>query len=202
MREDCSPVPHGLVVMGVTSSGKSTIAEAFAARFGWAYRDGDDFHSPQNVEKMRSGIPLTDEDRWPWLRSIAAWLRENREAGRHALVPCSALKRAYRDILTDGEPDEVRIVYLEGSRELIADRMAKRENHYMPSSLLDSQLATLEPPGPDERPIIVPIDGTPDDMMAALVAALEADTCEAVPEETSQIPSSLAGNVAARSTDG
>lgn len=202
MKDDCAPMPHGLVVMGVTSSGKSTIAEAFAERFGWAYRDGDDFHSPQNVEKMRAGIPLTDEDRWPWLRAIAAWLAEHREGGRHALVACSALKKAYRDILTGGNPDEVRIVYLEGSRELIAARMAKRKNHYMPSSLLDSQLATLEAPGAEEKPITVPIDGTPDDMMAALVVALEADTCQPVPEETPQIPSPLAGKVAVRSTDG
>ena len=177
------PVPHGLVVMGVSSSGKSTLAEAFAKRFGWTYRDGDSFHSPENVAKMRSGTPLTDEDRWPWLQSIADWLAENREAGRHAIVSASALKRAYRDILTGGAPDEVRIVFLDGSRELIGTRMAKRKNHYMPTSLLDSQFATLEPPGPDERPITVSVDATPEEMLDALVRALEADTGSPVPVE-------------------
>jgi gluconokinase len=93
------PMPHGLVVMGVSSSGKSTIAESFAERFGWTFRDGDDFHPPANVEKMRAGTPLTDEDRWPWLRAIAAWLVELRERGERGVVACSALKRAYRDIL-------------------------------------------------------------------------------------------------------
>ena len=176
------PMPHGLVVMGVSSSGKSTLAENFAERFGWTFRDGDDFHSPANVAKMKAGIALTDEDRWPWLRSIAAWLAEEREAGRRAVVACSALKRAYRDILVGHQPDEVRIVYLDGSRELIGERMAKRKNHYMPTSLLDSQFDTLEPPGPDERPIVVAIEGSPEDMMAELVADLEADTGRAVPE--------------------
>ena len=190
-----SKMPHGLVMMGVSSSGKSTLAEAFAERFGWTYRDGDSFHSPENVAKMRAGTPLTDEDRWPWLRSIAAWLVENRKAGRHAVVASSALKRAYRDILVGGEPDEVRIVFLEGSRQLIGARMAKRKNHYMPESLLDSQFAALEPPGPDERPITIPIDGTPDDMLAALVAALEADAGEPIPVEdgADARPSPLAG---------
>lgn len=184
MTDRPAPMPHGLVVMGVSSSGKSTLAEAFAARFGWTCRDGDSFHSPQNVEKMSHGVALTDEDRWPWLRSIAAWLRENREAGRHAVVSCSALRRAYRDILVGGEPDEVRIVFLEGSRELIGARMAKREHHYMPTSLLDSQFATLEPPGPDERAITVAIDATPGEMLEALVRALEAETGRPVPVES------------------
>jgi len=176
-------MPHGLVVMGVTSSGKSTLGESFAARFGWIYRDGDGFHSPENVAKMSAGIPLTDEDRWPWLRAIAAWLAENREAGRHAVVSCSALKRAYRDILVGEVPDEVRIVYLDGSRDLIAARMARRENHYMPTSLLDSQFATLEPPTPDERPIVIAVDQSPDEELEALVRALEGETGHAVPAE-------------------
>lgn len=175
--------PHGLVVMGVSSSGKSTLGEAFAARYGWVYRDGDSFHPPQNVAKMSAGIALTDEDRWPWLRAIAAWLAEHREAGRHAVVACSALKRAYRDILVGGEPDEVRIVFLDGSRDLIGERMARRRNHYMPTSLLDSQFAALEPPSPDERPVVIPVDATPDEMLRALVSALETETGEPVPAE-------------------
>ncbi|TDR90014.1 gluconokinase [Enterovirga rhinocerotis] len=166
--------PHGLVVMGVSSSGKSTLAETFAQRFGWVFRDGDSFHSPQNIAKMSAGIALTDEDRWPWLRSIAAWLVETRQAGGHGVVACSALKRAYRDILVGGEPDEVRIVYLEGSREVIGARMAKRRHHYMPESLLDSQFATLEPPAPDERPITLSVEATPEAMLDRLAAALEA----------------------------
>lgn len=191
------PMPHGLVVMGVTSSGKSTLAEAFAEKFGWAYRDGDSFHSPENVAKMKAGTPLTDEDRWPWLRSIAAWLAEHREAGRRAVVSSSALKRAYREILVGGEPLEVRLVFLEGSRRLIAERMAKRRNHYMPTSLLDSQFAILEPPGDDETPITIEVDGTPEEMLATLVATLEAETGQAVPAQTPAAAQDVSGGSAA-----
>lgn len=187
------PMPHGLVVMGVTSSGKSTLGETFAERFGWAYRDGDSFHSPENVAKMSAGIALTDEDRWPWLRSISAWLVENRKAGRHAVVSCSALRRVYRDILVDGTPDEVRIVYLEGSRDLIAARMAKRERHYMPTSLLDSQFAALEPPTPDERPITIGVDAMPDEELATLIHALETGTGHAIPVEHATVPAPREG---------
>jgi gluconokinase len=171
-----STLPHGLVVMGVSSSGKSTVAELFARRYGWEYRDGDSFHSAANVEKMRGGTPLTDEDRWPWLRSIADWLEESRKAGRRAVVSCSALKRVYRAMLVDGSPDEVRIVFLDGPRDLLAARMARRKNHYMPLSLLDSQLKTLERPTPDERVITLSIDGNPGAIVDALATTLVQET--------------------------
>lgn len=164
-----APAISVLVVMGVTSTGKSTIAAGLAERLGWEFRDGDDFHPPANVAKMKSGTPLTDEDRWPWLRAIAAWIDERRRTGRHAIVTCSALKRAYRDILLQGRPD-VRLVFLDGSRELIAKRMAARTGHFMPPSLLDSQLATLETPGPDEHPLTVSIDASPKAIVDEILA--------------------------------
>lgn len=149
------------VFMGVSGSGKTTIARGAAERLGWEMLEGDSFHPPANVEKMSHGIPLTDEDRWPWLRAIAAEVDRLRGEGRSAAVACSALKRAYRDVLLGGHPDGM-LVYLQGSPELIARRMAARKNHFMPPKLLESQFATLEPPGPDERPIIVSIEPPPE----------------------------------------
>ena len=149
--------PCALVVMGVSGSGKSTIADSLAARLGWRYEDGDKFHPPGNVAKMSAGHPLTDEDRWPWLRAIADEIDRVCAAGQRAVVACSALKRAYRDILVHGRGD-VRIVFLNGTQDLIADRLATRKGHFMPPGLLASQFKTLEPPQPDERPITVSID--------------------------------------------
>ena len=146
MSDDIEPTPCALVVMGVSGSGKSTIADKLAARLGWTYEDGDRFHPASNVAKMSAGHPLTDEDRWPWLQAIAAEIDRVCQAGEHAVFACSALKRAYRDILVHGR-DDVRIVYLEGSEELIATRLAKRKGHFMPPGLLESQFETLEPPG-------------------------------------------------------
>ena len=146
-----SRVPRALIVMGVSGSGKSTIGKALAERLGWTYEDGDDFHPPSNVAKMSAGQPLTDDDRWPWLRAIAAEIDRVAADGGHAVIACSALKRAYRDILVHGR-DDVRIVYLDGSRELIAERMAARKNHFMPPGLLDSQFATLEAARPGRAP--------------------------------------------------
>ncbi|WP_413988804.1 gluconokinase [Labrys okinawensis] len=157
--------PTALIVMGVSGSGKSTVGEDLGAQFGWPFRDGDSFHSPANVAKMHAGIPLTDEDRWPWLAAIAAWIAEHRSRGQHGIVACSALKRAYRDALRDGH-DDVRFVYLEGTKELIAARLATRKDHFMPPSLLDSQFATLEPPSSDEKPITVSIDQPPEEIVA------------------------------------
>lgn len=137
--------------MGVAGCGKSSVGEALSLRLGVPYRDGDDLHPPENVAKMRAGIPLTDEDRWPWLDRVAQVLA--REAP--VIVGCSALKRRYRDRIRQAGP--VTFVYLQGSRNLIAGRMAERKGHYMPLSLLDSQFAALEPPGPDEA-ITVSID--------------------------------------------
>jgi gluconokinase len=149
--------PCALVVMGVSGSGKSTIADRLAARLGWRYEDGDRFHPPANVAKMSAGQPLTDEDRWPWLQAIADEIDRLSAARQRAVVACSALKRAYRDILVHGR-DDIRIVFLNGTQELIADRLAARKGHFMPPGLLASQFRTLEPPQPGERPITVSID--------------------------------------------
>src|SRR5437764_13983717 len=142
--------------MGAAGSGKTTIAEALAGRTGWPFKDGDAFHPPSNVEKMRSGQPLTDEDRWPWLRAIAAEIDRTSEANGHIVIACSALKRAYRDVLI-GNRAGVRLIYLKGSRELILERLQARRGHFMPPQLLDSQLATLEEPAHDENAVIVDV---------------------------------------------
>jgi 6-phosphogluconolactonase len=163
--------PTVIVVMGVSGAGKSTIAAMLAHRLGWTYEDADWFHPPSNIEKMHSGRPLTDEDRLPWLQGIVAWIRAMREEGGHGVIACSALKRAYRDILVDGRSD-VRIVYLKGDRDLIARRFNLRAGHFMPATLLDSQFATLEEPGEDEDAIVVHIDTRPRDMVEAVVAQL------------------------------
>jgi len=163
--------PSVLVVMGVSGSGKSTIASMLAHRLHWIYEDGDWFHPPANIEKMHGGKPLTDEDRWPWLHAIAAWIDATRRGGDHGIVACSALKRAYRDVIV-GERRDVRIVYLKGERDLIARRLAMRDGHFMPPSLLDSQFATLEEPQPDENPIVVSVGPHPRAIIDAIVAAL------------------------------
>jgi gluconokinase len=145
--------------MGVSGSGKSTVADRLAARLGWRYEDGDRFHPPANVAKMSAGQPLTDDDRWPWLRAIADEIDRTCKAGERAVVACSALKHAYRDVLVHGR-DDVRIVFLKGTQDLIADRLAVRTGHFMPPGLLTSQFKTLEPPQPAERPITVSIDAS------------------------------------------
>lgn len=150
--------PSVLVVMGVSGSGKTTVAALLAGRLGWELGDADDWHSPASVSKMRGGTPLTDEDRWPWLRSIAAWIDATRSTGQHAILACSALKRAYRDILI-GDRADVRLVFLRGDEALISERQAARHNHYMPASLVHSQFQTLEVPTADERPLVVDVDG-------------------------------------------
>jgi carbohydrate kinase (thermoresistant glucokinase family) len=160
-----------LVVMGVSGSGKSTIAEGVAAAKGWAMVEGDTFHPPANVAKMAAGTPLTDEDRWPWLHAIAAAIDAARARGENAVVACSALRRAYRDILIGDRPD-VRLVYLQGSQALIGERMRARHGHFMPPALLDSQFQTLEEPGPDEHPITVQIHGTPDEIVRDILERL------------------------------
>ena len=154
-----SKAPCALVVMGVSGSGKSTIADILAERIGWTFEDGDKFHPASNVAQMHAGQPLTDEDRWPWLRAIAAEINRACAAGEHLVIACSALKRAYRDILVQGRKD-VRIVFLDGSQQLIASRLAKRKGHFMPPDLLPSQFRTLEPPGSDENPVTVSIDAS------------------------------------------
>lgn len=167
--------PSVLVVMGVSGSGKTTVAKLLAERLGWTFEDGDWFHPKANVAKMSSGTPLDDADRWPWLYAIADWIAATRTAGRHGIVACSALKREYRAVLLGAHGDAVRIVYLDGSKKLIGARLAKRSGHYMPEALLDSQFDALEQPGDDERPITVAIDGSPDDTVDRIVEALDAD---------------------------
>jgi carbohydrate kinase (thermoresistant glucokinase family) len=160
-----------LVVMGVSSSGKTTIATLLAERLHWDLADADAFHSAANVRKMASGIALTDEDRWPWLRAIAAWIDTVRGAGRHGVVGCSTLKRSYRDILI-GDRKDVRLIYLKGDIDLIAHRMKLRHGHFMPPALLRSQFDTLEEPTPDEHPIVVSIDADPPAIAAGIAAQL------------------------------
>ncbi len=161
-----------VVVMGVSGSGKTTVAAGIAQAEGWTMLEGDSFHPPANIVKMHAGTPLTDDDRWPWLRAIAAREDELLATGQSAVVACSALKRAYRDILIGGRPDTL-LIYLQGSQELIAERMRARKGHFMPPALLDSQFATLEAPGPDERPIVVDIGGKADAIVADAVRQLQ-----------------------------
>ena len=143
-----------IVVMGVSGAGKSTTGEALARRMGWPFIEGDAFHPAANVEKMHNGIPLTDADRDPWLHALAAELARFQAQGESSVMGCSALKRAYRDILRSGAP-RVRFVHVHGSRALLADRLAHRSGHFFAPSLLDSQLNTLEELGPDEDGVIV-----------------------------------------------
>jgi gluconokinase len=167
--------------MGVSGCGKSTIASMLAHRLNWIYEDGDWFHPQSNVRKMHAGEPLTDEDRWPWLHGIAAWIDATRRVGNHGTVACSALKRAYRDILV-GERTDVRIVYLKGAQALIARRLAARDGHFMPPSLLESQFAALEEPQPDEHPIVVSIVPHPREIVEEIVKRLGEDASPSPPE--------------------
>ncbi len=159
-----------LVVMGVSGCGKSSVGKALAARLSIPYFDGDDLHTPQAVAKMRDGVPLGDSDRWPWLDRVAGVLRDRAPV----IVGCSALKRVYRDRIRVGAGGPVTFVYLSGSRELIASRMGARTGHYMPTSLLDSQFAALEPPDPDEA-ITVDIALDLPDLVDAVLARLPQD---------------------------
>jgi carbohydrate kinase (thermoresistant glucokinase family) len=157
--------------MGVSGSGKTTIGRALAARLRWNFEEGDALHPPENIAKMRAGQPLTDADRAPWLAAVAARIDEWCHRSESGVITCSALKRNYRKIIT-GDRREVRLVYLSGARELIAERMAQRHDHFMPASLLDSQFETLEPPGPEENPITVSVDQPIETIVDRLVAEL------------------------------
>jgi gluconokinase len=160
------------VLMGVSGSGKTTIAQGVAKREGWLLVEGDAFHPAANVAKMHAGTPLTDEDRWPWLQAIAREIDRMRAQGQSAVVACSALKRAYRDILI-GDRTDVVLVYLHGTKELIAERLAARRGHFMPPELLDSQFATLEEPTEDEHPVVVSIARPADAIVDEVVRQLK-----------------------------
>jgi gluconokinase len=169
--------PCALIVMGVSGSGKSTIADKLAERLRWTFEDGDRFHPASNVAKMSAGHPLTDEDRRPWLQAIADEINRVCSAGQHAVIACSALKRAYRDILVHGRTD-VRMVFLKGTQELIASRLAQRKGHFMPPGLLVSQFSTLEPPDGSENPITVSIDASVDAIVDDIVRQLNLSPAE------------------------
>ena len=171
MDDEKPKMPCALVVMGVSGSGKSTIADKLAERLSWRYEDGDRFHPASNVAKMSAGHPLTDEDRWPWLQAIADEIDRVCGAGERAVIACSALKRTYRDILVHGRND-VRIIFLNGTKDLIAGRLAARKGHFMPPGLLDSQFRTLEPPGANENPVTVSIDASADAIVDDIVRQL------------------------------
>jgi gluconokinase len=157
-----------IVIMGVSGCGKSTVGAALSGALGIGYRDGDDLHPPANVEKMRAGQPLTDDDRWPWLDRVAAVLRD----AAPVIAGCSALRRAYRDHLRAGAGGPITFLYLTGSRDLIAARMAARTGHYMPPSLLGSQFAALEPPGMDEA-LTIDIDQPLPAILSTILAHLK-----------------------------
>jgi gluconokinase len=160
-----------IVVMGVAGSGKTTVGEKLAERLGWPYEEGDRFHPSAIVEKMSAGHPLTDEDRWPWLQAIADEIDRVCSRRGHVVVACSALKRAYRDVLVHGR-DDVRIVYLDGPQELIAERLKARKGHFMPPALLESQFKALQRPSADEHTVTVsidaPVEAIADDIMRKL----------------------------------
>ncbi|KQR62397.1 gluconokinase [Frigoribacterium sp. Leaf172] len=158
-----------LVVMGVSGSGKSTLAALLADELGWDLAEGDDLHPDENVAKMAAGTPLDDDDRAPWLDTVSSWIIEHALAGVPGVITCSALKRRYRDVLRE---HNVVFVYLRGTRELLGDRMAAREGHFMPTTLLDSQVATLEPPQADERHVVVDAGRAPADEVADVIRLL------------------------------
>jgi gluconokinase len=152
--------------MGVSGSGKSTVAHGIADTLGWDLIEGDDLHPRENIEKMAAGHPLTDEDRWPWLHRVAAAIGEHVASGRPAVVTCSALKRSYRDLL---RRKGVAFVFLRGSSADIGPRLARRALHFMPPALLESQLRTLDPPGPDEHAFVVDVRASPQEEVAAVI---------------------------------
>jgi gluconokinase len=167
---ETTSTPHVVVVMGVAGTGKTTIGPLLAALLGVPYAEGDDFHPQANIAKMSAGVPLTDEDRWPWLDAIGSWAHGR--AGLGGVVSSSALKRSYRDRLRAAAPGVV-FVHLTGDRELIEDRMAHRHGHFMPTALLDSQFATLQPLEADEAGVAVDVTGSPEQIAERAVAALE-----------------------------
>ena len=167
--------PPVLVIMGVSGSGKSTVAEKLAARLGWPFEEGDTLHPEINIAKMHAGIPLTDADRQPWLERVATWIDAQRAKRQPGIITCSALKRAYRQFIIGDRP-EVRLVYLRGGRDLIAEHFAGRQGHFMPASLLRSQIDTLEEPAPSEDPLTIEAAAPPDEIAEEIIRRLCAAT--------------------------
>jgi carbohydrate kinase (thermoresistant glucokinase family) len=163
--------PRIVLLMGVAGSGKSTTGQNLARHLGWEFRDADTFHPPANIAKMKSGAPLTDEDRWPWLDAIGSWVDDRRRDGGTGIVSCSALRRRYRDRLREGRP-EMALVFLDGSFATIAERMQRRKGHFMPPALLQSQFDTLERPGPDEHAVQVSVTMAPRKVVERIVKEL------------------------------
>jgi len=185
--------PPVLVVMGISGAGKTTVAQALAARLGWPFEEGDALHPESNVAKMHAGVPLTDEDRGPWLERVAAWIDGQRAKKQPGIITCSALKKAYRRRII-GDRAEVRLVYLRGGRDVIARHLEGRAGHFMPKSLLQSQIDTLEEPGPDEDPLIVDVGRPADEIAEAIIRLLAASSV--VP------PHAARGEVSAQRTEG
>ncbi len=179
--------PLTLVVMGVSGVGKSSVAAELVDATGWVFAEGDEFHTQANRDKMAAGHPLDDDDRWPWLRRLADWIGEQEAAGQGAVVTCSALKRAYRDLLCDGHPS-VRFVHLTASDELVAERISARKGHYMPPTLLESQLRTLEPLQPDEPGVAVDTTGDQASVARSALDALGLDVPDRSHAATSPTP--------------
>ncbi|MEV0428615.1 gluconokinase [Micromonospora sp. NPDC050495] len=170
MTGDRPPTRH-VIVMGVSGAGKTTVARGISELTELVFAEADEFHPPANVARMRAGIPLDDAARWPWLSDLAAWMAERHAEGVSTVLACSALKRAYRDVLRQGPPT-VEFVHLAGTAELIRDRMTRRVGHYMPASLLDSQRATLEELGSDEPGVVLDVSASPEELVAAAVRRL------------------------------
>jgi gluconokinase len=170
-----SLIPDRIIIaMGVSSSGKSTVGQSIARRLHVPFLDGDGYHPEANVDKMRAGIPLTDEDRWPWLERLAQALHEAADKKGAAVGACSALRRIYRDFLTEKAGEPILFVYLDGTREVIGERMAKRKHEYMPASLLDSQFATLEVPDPaSENVLVVPVTDSVEKLTQTVTKSLD-----------------------------
>jgi ribose 5-phosphate isomerase A len=177
--------PPILVLMGVSGAGKTTIGEELAARLGWPFKEGDSLHPETNVAKMHAGIPLTDADRQPWLERVAAWIDAQRAAKQPGIITCSALKRAYRDIIIGNRP-EVRLVYLRGGRDLMAEHLAGRHGHFMPASLLQSQIDTLEGPEPDEDPLTVDVAGSAAEIADEIIRLLGASATVVGPQNANK----------------
>ena len=177
--EDSPPDDRGyrpcvLICMGVSGAGKTTVAHLIDDVLGWPFQEGDELHPPANVDKMSRSIPLTDEDRWPWLEKCKAWIDGRLADDGRGLITCSALKREYRDYLIAGRTDQVRILYLRATRDTLIKRVEARRGHYMPPALLDSQLATLQEPAADEHPIVVSVEQSSDEMSRDILQRLRA----------------------------